>query len=360
MLDTRAKNRELAVRFDRWLVLQRYSPVTRDMYARVLREYVKFLDGRLVTLTNHLDVQEFLAQQAERGILPRTVLYKLYSVRVFFDCLSLGGLVKWAPPRMVQMRSVDRRVPHVLTQQEVKRVFRAARTAHERALVEVFYGTGCRTDEVRTMLIEDIDYARRRIKVRGKVGTRFVMFSSRVERALRRYVGGRREGYVFAEQKPLQSYKPNAHGESPGAWKCRWKKYDGKGRVVGIGNCNVKPSQGMDYQQAWAYFVKLAKRDEAQRPIGCRPLAHATLQKAVQRIGLRAGVKINPRNFPHTYATHLLDNGADLRIVQELMGHTNIASTQLYTYISKRAIRLAYERFYPGRPIGWGAGRGQR
>jgi len=359
-MDSRAKNRELAVRFERWLVLQRYSPVTREMYTRTVREYVKFLDARQVTRSNHLDVQEFLAQQAARGILPRTVLYKLYSVRIFFDFLSLGGLINWTPPRMVQMRSVRRHVPHVLTQQEVRRVFRAARTTHERALVEVFYGTGCRTDEVRTMLIEDIDYVRRRIKVRGKVGTRYVLFSPRVERALRAYVGERREGYVFVEQKPLQSYRPNACGELPGTWKCRWKRYDSKGRVAGIENAGVRSSQGMDYQKAWAYFVKVARRNEAQRPIGSRPLAHATIQKAVQRVGLRAGVRINPRNFRHTYATHLLDNGADLRTVQELMGHTSIVSTQLYTHVSKQVVQRAYDRFYPGRTLAKKNGGGRR
>lgn len=98
----------------------------------------------------------------------------------------------------------------------------------------MFYGTGCRTDEVRTMLIEDIDYMRRRIKVQGKVGTRFVLFSSRVERALRRYIGDRRQGCVFVEQKHLQSYRPNWTPAAPGGRKCRWKLYDASGKVSGI------------------------------------------------------------------------------------------------------------------------------
>lgn len=83
----------------------------------------------------------------------------------------------------------------------------------------------------------------------------------------------------------------------------------------GLGDSEKK----MDYQQAWAHFVKVAKRDEAQRPLGSRPLSHATIQKAVQKVGLRVGIRINPRSFRHTYAMHLLDNGADLRTVQELM-----------------------------------------
>lgn len=149
-------NSELVVRFDRWLLLQKYSPITRDMYRRAMREYARFLGAKSVIKSTHLDVQEYLAQQAAKGVLPRTVLYKLYAVRVFFDFLCLGGLIKWSPPRVVQMKKVERCVPSVLTVDQVRRVFRAARTPHERALVEVLYGTGCRTGEVRTMLIATV------------------------------------------------------------------------------------------------------------------------------------------------------------------------------------------------------------
>lgn len=168
----RLQNRELALRFDRWLFLQRYSPITRDIYLRSVRDYMRFLRGKFVIRSNHLDVQEFLAQEAAKGVRPRTVLYKLYAVRIFFDFLCLGGLVKWSPPRVVQMKSVERNFPRVLSVEEVQRLFRAAKTPHEKALLEVLYGTGCRTDEVRTMLVEDIDFQRRRIRVSGKAGIR--------------------------------------------------------------------------------------------------------------------------------------------------------------------------------------------
>ena len=341
------KNREIALRFDRWLKLQRYSPITRDMYGRAVREYIKFLGDRFVTKSTHLDVQEFLAEQASKGIKPRTVLYKLYSVRVFFDFLSLGGLVKWCPPRFVKMRRVPRTLPKVLTVEDLRRLFSAAKTPHERALLEVLYGTGCRTDEVRTMLIEDIDFARRRIRVRGKVGTRYVMFAKRVGNALRRYLAKRRDGYVFIEVKPLQTFRPSASSALQRSWRCRWKRYDAEGRVIGIRDDYVKVGKRMSYQEAWVYFAKLAARDLAQRPVGVRPLCHASIQKAIKRIGFRAGVDANPRHFRHTFATHLLDNGADLRDVQELMGHTSIRSTELYTHVSRERVERAFDKFHP-------------
>jgi site-specific recombinase XerD len=347
MNPTRMTNGELVVRFDRWLMLQKYSPITRDMYRRAMREYVKFLGERSVTKSTHLDVQEFLATQAAKGVLPRTVLYKLYAVRVFFDFLCLGGLIKWSPPRVVQMRRVERRAPAVLTVDQVKRVLRAARTPHERALVEVLYGTGCRTAELANMLIEEIDYAKRRIRVQGKVGTRYVMFANRVGEALRRYIGKRRRGYVFVETKPLQNFRPTPSTSSRGAWACRWKVYDQKGVARGLRHAYIPAKRRLSYQDAWAHFARIGERSKPQRPMGSRPLCHAAIQKAIQRVGLRAGVVVNPRNFRHTFATHLLDNGADLRIVQELLGHTSIRSTQMYTHVSKAMVQRAFDRFHP-------------
>jgi site-specific recombinase XerD len=347
MRPARARNYELVARFDRWLLLQKYSPVTRDMYTRAMREYVGFFGDTSVIKSTHLDVQEFLAAQAAKGVLPRTVLYKLYAVRVFFDFLCLGGLIRWSPSRVVQMRKVGRRAPAVLTVDQVKHVFRAARTPHERALVEVLYGTGCRTAEVANMLIEDIDFAKRRIRVHGKAGTRYVFFADRVGKALRRYIDLRQTGYVFVEVKPLQNFRPSPQTSSRGAWSCRWKKYDRRGRVRAVAFAYIPARKRMSYQEAWAYFARLGVRDRPQRPIGARPLCHAAIQKAIQRIGLRAGVVVNPRNFRHTFATHLLDNGADLRIVQELLGHTSIRSTQIYTHVSKAMLRRAFDEFHP-------------
>jgi site-specific recombinase XerD len=295
------------------------------MYTRAVREYVKFLGGRFATQSNHLDVQEFLAEQAAKGILPRTVLYKLYSVRVFFDFLSLGGLINWSPPRIVHMRRVERRVPPVLTVKQVRRLFRAVRTIHERALLEVLYGTGCRTGEVRTMLIEDIDFVR-------PSNSSARQGRDSVCNVLEARGDGSAEVHVFVERKPLQSFRPMP-GWGPGAWRCRWKKYDKKGKAIGIGNCYLRAGRGMSYQQAWPHFAELAAHERAQRPLGARPLCHASIQKTVQTVGMRAGVMVNPRNFRHTFATHLMDNGADLKVVQELMGHSNIRSTEIYTHM---------------------------
>jgi site-specific recombinase XerD len=337
-------NKELAARFQRWLLVQRYSPITRQQYGRTVLLFASFLKGPVLE-TTHLDVQEFLSERAALGKSSRTLRNELYSLRVFFDFLSLGGLIHWTPPRIVQTRPLTPYIPTVLTVENVDRIFAATRNAQERALVELLYGTGCRTCEVRTMRVEDIDFKERRIRVRGKTGERVVMFVSSLAAALRRHLRGRRSGFVFIESKPLQRLIPVP--TAPGGWRCRWKKYDELGHRVGIGNGFIRASKRMSYQQALSRFRTLARKDRVQRPLGVRPLCSSVIQKTVARIGLRVGIRVTPYAFRHTYATHLLDNGADIRFIQELLGHSSIRSTQVYAHVSKKKVQQVLERCHP-------------
>lgn len=95
------------------------------------------------------------------------------------------------------------------------------------------------------------------------------------------------------------------------------------------------------------YFSKLAEGDRLLRPVGFRALSSAAIQKVVQTIGLRVGLKINPYAFRHSFATHLLDNGADLRVIQDLLGHNSIRSTQVYTHVSKKQLQRTFDQFHP-------------
>jgi site-specific recombinase XerD len=337
-------NKELAARFEKWLLVQRYSPITRQQYGRTVLLFISFLRSSVLE-TTHLDVQEFLSRRAALGKSSRTVRNELYGLRIFFDFLCLGGLIKWTPPRIVQTRPLTPYLPTVLTVEEVDRLFAATRTLQERTLVELLYGTGCRTCEVRTMRVEDIDFKQRRIRVRGKTGERVVMFVSSLETALRRHLRGRQRGFVFIESKPLQRLIPMR--TAPGGWRCRWKKYDEVGRRIGFGNGFIRASEKMNYKQALSRFRKLAGKDRVERPLGLRPLCSAAIQKAVTRIGLRAGIRVTPYAFRHTYATHLLDNGADIRCIQELLGHSSIRSTQVYAHVSKKKVQQVLDECHP-------------
>jgi len=351
MESDRSRNLELAARFKRWLLVQKYSINTRLLYCRAVAGFTAFIGNRSILTTNHFDIQEYLSKLASKDISSLSLRNYLYSLRIYFDFLSLGGLLKWSPPRIVQTRVVGRYVPKVLTVEDVRKVFGAARTTHERALLEVLYGTGCRTSEARTMRIEDIDFKRRRIRVIGKSGFRVVMFPRHVAGPIRRYIAGRTSGFLFVEARKLQSLCPAP--VASGAWRCRWRKYDSTGHFVGWGNGFIRASEHYNYQQALAEFSKQAAHDRIHRPIGSRPLSSTALQSLVRKVATRVGVKAHPYAFRHTFATHLLDNGADIRVIQELMGHRSIRSTQAYTHVSKsKLVRNTLDKCHPR--IAWG------
>jgi len=195
------------------------------------------------------------------------------------------------------------------------------------------------------MRIEDIDFVERRIRVQGKTGIRMLMFTRTVARVLRTYISRRATGYVFVDQKPPQRIRPQR--TECGQWQCHWKVYDEAGRHV-MTKCGfIGARERLSYRQAFCRFSELAKHDCLLRPRGLRPLSKAAIEKAVQKIGLRVGLKINPHSFRHTFATHLLDHGADVRIVQEVLGHDSIRSTQVYLHVSKKHVQRVFDQCHP-------------
>jgi site-specific recombinase XerD len=341
----RALNEELVNRFSRWLVALDYSDCAIYKYPRTVHRFAAFIHPAKLLKVNHFDIQEFLALSAAEGQTPKLVREHLYALRVFFDFLNLGGLIKWVPPRMVKMRPMRRTIPKVLTQDQLNKVMGAACTKHERALVELLYGSGCRTGELRTMRVENVDFDHKRIRVTGKTGTRVLMFTSTAGKALRDYLGKRKDGFVFVEQKLPQRVRPQRTPE--GGWYCRWKVYDEQGQCALKKAGYIRARESLNYRQAVTHFSKLSKNDRLIRPVGLRPLAISAIQQAVHKIGLRVGMRINPYSFRHTFATHLLDNGADLRVIQELLGHRSIRTTEIYAHVSKKQVQRTFEQCHP-------------
>lgn len=340
-----ALNIELASRYARWLVAQKYALCSRVQYSRAVREYAAFLGKKPFTKSTHFDCQEYLAERAKQGASHRTLRGLLFSLRIFFDFLNLGGLVMWVGPRLVRPRPLKPVLPKVLTKEQITRLFAGTRTQFERAVLETLYGTGCRTGELRTMRIEDVDFSQKRIRVRGKRGDRFVKFTGRVLRSIRRYLGGRTSGYIFAQNRPMQQIQPRR--TSSGAWVCNWRVFDEDGIREKFGGGFVKASKNFSYQQAVIHFAKLASRDRIHRPLGLQPISMGLIDRTVRQVGLRTGIRVFPYCLRHSFATHFLDNGADVRVVQELLGHANICSTQVYAHVSKRLADQTFRKYHP-------------
>ncbi len=337
----------LAQRFSKWLLVQRYVPATRHKYLLSVSNFAQFLGARKITATTHADIQDHLGQQAERGSSVHSLQTVLQGLRSFFDFLNLGGLLNWVPPRMVRVRRDRRRVPRYLTRNQVKRLLGAARTPREHAMLGLLYGSGCRSSELLTMRIENIDFNERRVKVRGKAGTRYVPFPARVAPVLRKYTKGRAVGYIFVEERAPQ--KLRAVRARSGGWACGHRKYDETGKNLGMvyryiprGVCKTK-------QEAVTEFYRQARGDRIVRPLRPFPLSCTSLDRLLKRMGARVNVVVTPRMLRHSIATHLMDNGADLHTVQMLLGHLSIQTTQVYTHISQKKSQRAFERCHPLR-----------
>jgi len=341
----RELNRVLIERFAEWLLVQQYAHLTKRRYISTAQKLASFLGERLVTTTTHSDVQHYLGRCATKGYSIHLLNVELFALRAFFDFLSLGGLVKWVPPRLVKLRHSGPRFPEFLRMLDVKKLFRATKTLQERMVIEMLYGTGCRPGELRLMRIEDIDFNEWRVRVKGKAGSRFVMLTSRLVRILRRYVGTRQKGHVLVEGKPLQTIHP--HLTPYGGWDCLYRTYDEKGNKTGIvrryipaGVCRTATSAAVEIRRRFG-------ADRIERPQGLVPVSVCAVERTVHRVALRVGMRVTPRMLRHSIATHLLDNGADLRVVSACLGHKSLRTTMVYVHLSQKNPQTAFEKNHP-------------
>lgn len=244
-------------------------------YVRAAHSFEVFLDCPLASASID-DVKGYLAIRLNRRSRS-TVNHDLFSLRVFYDFLRLGGRIRSNPARGFEPGKAPRRLPRVLSVEDVSRFIGAARSPRDRALVELFYATGARRSELANLRVEDIDFVGGSARIRrGKGGNdRVVFIGDNAALALLVYLRGRRFGPVFGVS----------------------------------GN---------------------------------------SLYRAIRRIATRVGLPgVHPHIFRHSFATHLLESGADLRVIQELLGHSSVATTQRYTHLQIRSLRNTLERCHP-------------
>ncbi len=344
MPSTRELNAELASRFARWLRVLGYSTNTNRYYFGSVVALCHFLNDVPATDVTHLDIRDFLASIAQRGLKQATIWRAMSGLRCFFDFLNMGGLINWSPPRFVRLRRLRRAVPRVLTEKQVGRLLSAARDLHERTMIEVLYGTGARVGEIRSMRVEDVDLEARRIRVFGKSGYRYVLFPRAISGYLRRYIGKRRTGYLFVARLSRRLHPIPVQG---GAWRSYFYKYDPAVKHTHRVRWYVTKREGLTYDQALRRLRKDTPDASRDLSIGKKPLACVSVRWVIMRVGLRAGIHVNPQLLRHTFATHLLDHGADIRMIQEMLGHCSVGTTQKYTHVSMKQVQKVLDKCHP-------------
>ncbi len=275
------------------------SPHTLRAYGRDLAEFLAFLarrgvgDARLVTPRL---LRSFLVELDERGLARTSVQRKLSAVRSFFRQLVKHGLLEAHPATGLRMGRRRERLPHALEVGEVEALLAVADPATHagrrgRALLECMYSAGTRAAETVGLSVGDLDLRRGVARVRGKgKKERLAPLGSYAVEALRAYLG-------------------DAERPRPVA----------------------------------------AARDAVFLNRNGGRLTTRSLGRIVEQAVLAAGLKrsASPHTLRHSFATHLLDRGADLRSVQELLGHAHLVTTQVYTHVSIERLRKVYEQAHP-------------
>ena len=336
-------NHEMVVRFEKWLTAQNYLKSTVHKYCNLATAFCDHIKNKPLREVVPIDVSDFITANLPVRWTDALLNDRLACLRSFFDFLYLGGAVDSVPPRFLHPRKVLKKLPRVFTQDQVRKLLRKTRKLRDRALLEVLYGTGCRLVEVRNIRLEDIDFKARKILVKGKRKERVVYFGSPASDAIRRYVGDRKVGFLFRVHYRQQ--KGHIHPTKT-TWVAHYSIYlEGKRvkKFKYLGMLNK-----MTRSQAEGRLRRHLKGVDLTRPIPDRPLCQHTAWKILTAAALRIGLRFLPaRMLRHSFATHLWENGADLRVIQELLGHSCITSTQIYVRISNSTVADTYKRLHP-------------
>jgi tyrosine recombinase XerC len=278
-------------KFLSYLVIEKnYSPHTILNYQLDLDEFFKSVGKSDVKKIDYFTLRKYLAGLKAKEYKPRTLARKLSSLRSFFKFLQREGFISENPAALLLTPKLDKKLPKFLTEEEVGRYldrssFPSASGARDRAILEMLYSTGMRVGELVSLDVGDVDVFGHIAKVKGK---------------------GKKE------------------------------------RLVPVGEHAVKAIR--------AYLKERKGKDNALflnsrgRRLSARSVCTIT-KKDMHHVGQQHNV--SPHVLRHSFATHLLNRGADLRSVQELLGHANLSTTQIYTHVTTDRLKEIYTKAHP-------------
>lgn len=281
-------------KFIRYLEIEKnYSPHTRLNYRLDLEGFYGFLGDKPIESVDYLFLRKYLALLKEKNFKSRTLGRHLSSLRSFFRFLVREGFLKTNPILTVSSPKQEKHLPSFLTEEEVNKLIDSVCVKddpgvfalRDRAILETFYSTGMRISELVGVSIDDIDFIGGIVKVMGK---------------------GKKE------------------------------------RIVPIGEHAISAIRVyLDTRKKDSAALFLNKNGTRITDRGVRNIVVKYLRIA----GTREGVSAH--TFRHSFATHLLNHGADLRSVQELLGHANLSTTQIYTHLTTERLKNIYDKAHP-------------
>ena len=267
-------------------------------YERDLKRFCLWLSGRAVAKLSVADLSDYMGWLKEQKLAPPSIARHIVTVKVFYRYLQLEGLAQDNPAELLGTQKMWERVPEVLTRGQVQALLTAPAAydpfyRRDRAMLELLYATGCRASEVSHLAMRDLHLSERYCRAHGKGSKeRIVPLGDAAISAI--------ESYLSEERGRLAQ---RAGGSPP-----------------------------------WLLLSRGGKR-----------LRREAIWELVKRYARRCGMPdtISPHTLRHSFATHLLSGGIDLRQVQELLGHASIATTQIYTHVDPTRLKKVHRQFHP-------------
>ena len=275
------------------------SENTRKAYFVDLRNLAAFLETRKIRSPSRVtrkDILDFLMSEKDRGLSVSSISRRLVAIKVFFAYLQREGLLARNITEVMDSPKLWKMLPGVLSMREVDRLLvvpagEGRIALRDRALLELLYATGMRVSEISGLKLDDVHFDSGYVRCLGKGNkVRVVPFGEKSRSSLQRYIDEARPAFV-RDQSVTEVFLTY-----------RGQQFTRKG-----------------------------------------------IWKLIRRYAMRAGIDkpVSPHTLRHSFASHLLANGAPLRVIQEMLGHADIATTQVYTHVDQGRLRAVHARYHP-------------
>ena len=266
-----------------------FSSNTVNSYVRDLEEFNSFLESEYIKHVTYKDIRSYLAHMYNKKYSSRTISSKLSAIRSFYKYEVNKGVIRDNPCLLISNPKVEKKLPNYLSYNEIETMLEVPDTfknnsLRDKLIIEILYSTGIRVSELVNIKVKDIDFYNNQILILGKGNKeRYVIFGNTLKDMLKEYISIKSDSEYLITNK---------------------------------------------------YNKKMSTR---------------SIEEIVKKIVKIDGIKnkVTPHTIRHTFATHMLNEGADLRVVQELLGHENLKTTEVYTHVSNERLRSVYLSSHP-------------
>ncbi|RKY31932.1 MAG: site-specific tyrosine recombinase XerD [Candidatus Omnitrophota bacterium] len=292
--------KQLLESFLNYLTIERgLSSNTTSSYRRDINSYINFLNSMRIndlSQTSKNELSDFMLFQKDRNIAANSIARSLAAIKSFYRFLLREKILKSDPTSLIDSPKLWRRIPETLSAGEVEALLnqpniRDIQGARDKAVLETLYATGMRVSEAVNLKLENVNMDIGFLRCLGKGNKeRVIPLGKKAISSIKRYLSGSRKRQLKNKE-------------------CPYLFLNRFGRKI-------------SRQSLWKIIKKHAKNAKIKKPI-------------------------KPHILRHSFATHLLERGADLRSVQEMLGHANISTTQIYTHISRQRLKSIHKMFHP-------------